>query len=229
MNGEIPSNLPSAPMHHHTLALYYTHISTLRHFLLGRLPRSSKSRRRRLATAGFNVSLDDFNDDNTRLAEILDGTLVCTNASRAVASVEECEKDLDVFSQQMSLTAGSNTTGGISSQSDIVDFVIWTLFNRVYRQAHKPPHMLCHGYQRAQAPTAATKDYFPLAGIRGIVAHYPNSNVSILKGPDWANIMSFVGEERERVILDMLLNCGIFVACSQRNGNYFQLSGKPLF
>ena len=221
--------LSSAPTRHHTLALFYSHISTLRQFLLGKLPKSSKSRRRRLATAGLDLNLDDCNDQSVRLAELLDGTLVCTNVSRAVATVEDRARDLETFSKQVSLTAGSNMSGGMSSQSDLVDIAIWMLFNRVYRQTHKPPHMLCHGYQRAQAPTAAVKEYSPWAGIPGIVAHYPNSNVNVLKGPDWAYTMSFLGGEREQVVLDMILSCGIFVACSQRNGNYFQLSGKLAF
>ena len=238
---------PSDLHHHPTLARYYAHIWTLRQYLLSRLPRSSKSKRRRLASAGLSElegnelcdhsfagkatlsrrtsSLSELNYHKSRLAKLLDGALVCENENSAGTSVEDRARDLDTFTQQVSMTAGSTVTQGLSPHSDIVDFAIWMLFNRVHRLAHRPPHMLCHGYQRAQAPNSTVEDYCAMAGIPGIVARYPNNNINVLKGSDWASVLSILGRDSERVMLDMLLDCGVFLPCSQGNGNYYQLSG----
>ena len=247
---------PPEPVHHPTLALYYAQTWTLRQYLLSKLPKTSKNRRRKLATAGLNSLNDliglkgivsckqsiignttspqrsscigDATYHSSQLADLLERTLVGTNGTSARTSVEYLAKDLDTFTQQVSMTAGSNMTQGLSSHSDLVDFAIWMLFNRIHRRAHRPPHILCHGYQRAQAPNSASEDQCAMAGIPGIVAHYPNNNVNLLKGSDWASVMALLGEDREKAMLDMLLDRGLFVPCSQNNGNYYQLSGKLL-
>ncbi len=200
------AKLPSYP----TLCLYYTHISTLRDYLLLKLPKSSKTRRRRIASAE-NGALDE--------------TLICIAGKQQSQPDLSRSKDFEAFSQQVSLTAGSSNGVGSASQSDLIDFAIWLLFHRVHRHAYRPPHMLCHGYQRASNSRQANEEHGALAGIPGVVSHYPNGNVNILKDAAWTGILSLLGKEGERIMLDIVLDCGTFVAVDGGMGNCFQLSG----
>lgn len=196
---------------HPTLCLYYTRISTLRNYLLSRLPSSSKRRRRRVATAEIRI---------------LDETLVCTINDQTQAPDLSRLKDFEVFSQKVSLTARSSIGGASTSLPDLIDFAIWLLFHRTYRQAHRPPHMLCHGYQRACNPKELNEDYCAVAGIPGLVSHYPNHNVNTLKNADWTEVLDLLGQEGDRIILDLVLECGVFVAVLCGQGNYCQISGN---
>lgn len=65
-----------------------------------------------------------------------------------------------------------------------------------------------------------------MAGIRGIVSHYPNGHVSTLKNGIWADVLSLLGMEGERIVLDLILNCGTFIAAESGKNNYYQLCGK---
>ena len=118
--------------------------------------------------------------------------------------------------------------GGSSSQSELVDFAIWLLFNRVYRQSNRPPHLICHGYQYARGPQRTDDDICAVAGVPGIVSHYPNSNVNILKSAEWDGLLKLLGKDGEKVMLDMILHRGMFIAVEKGRGNLTQLSGRPL-
>lgn len=85
--------------------------------------------------------------------------------------------------------------------------------------------MLCHGYQRTNNPRQPNEDHPVLAGIPGLVSYYPNSNISTLKSAGWSDILRLLGKEGDRVMLDMILGCGIFVAINGARGNFYQLSG----
>ena len=195
---------------HHTLCLYYTRILTLREYLLFNLPKTSKTRRRKIAS---------------RQCGSLDEILVCTTVIQQAQSDQSRYKDFETFSQQVTLSTGSSIGEGSTCQSELIDFAIWLLFHRIHRHVHKPPHMLCYGYQRAGNPTPIHGDQCALAGIPGIVSHYPNSNVNILKNAFWTETLGLLGSDGERIMLDLVLDCGVFVAASEGRGNYFQLSG----
>ncbi|KAL9099832.1 MAG: hypothetical protein Q9163_004720 [Psora crenata] len=245
-NGE---DAVSAPVQHPTLGLYYSDISTLRAYLHSRLPKTSRSRRRRFASAGSNartVQLPDEldiaaqditkssstpcspTDNGNSLGKVLDWTLVCRNPVPATRPIQPPLRDYKVFSQHKGSTADSSLGQGTSSQSDLVDFAIWLLFHRVYRNTHRPPHMLCYGYQRATNPIRPNEDYCAVAGIPGIVSHYPNSNVNVLKGAVWAEILALLGKDGEEIMLDALLGASIFAIIPGCRDNYYQLSGTPL-
>lgn len=85
--------------------------------------------------------------------------------------------------------------------------------------------MLCHGYQRASGPRQLNEDHGAMAGIPGVISHYPNNNVNVLKGTAWTRILGLLGKDGERIMLDMVLNAGIFAAVDGGRGNYYQLSG----
>ena len=217
---------------HPALGLYYRSILTLRDYLLSRLPTTSKSRRRKLLSTFSgrpdiqcsNAESSMLSDEKQCLHQLLNSTLVCTIDEQPPRPTSRL-KDFEVFSQHLSLTAGSNTSGSTSSLSDLVDFAIWLLFHRIHRHAHRPPHMLCHGFQRASNPRQPNEDHCAVAGIPGIVPHYPNTNVNVLKASPWTEILGLLGTEGDSIMIDLFLDCGVFVAGNENLGNYYQLSG----
>jgi len=118
---------------HPTLRLYYTHVCTLRDYLLSRLPAStSKARVRRIKTAGLETSKSSVVrtehglEDSTMqtgneklLAVLLDGTIVCLIDSPAEEQPESMEKDFVTFSQQSTLSPGSSFEEGTTPQSEV--------------------------------------------------------------------------------------------------------------
>ena len=85
---------------------------------------------------------------------------------------------------------------------------------------------MCHGYQRSSAPKSTPEDHFTLAGIPGLVSHYPNSHVNKVKGALWGELLRIMGKDGEEIMLDLILDCGIFLAVEKGNSNYYQLSGN---
>ena len=242
---------PGKQSNHPTLRLYYKQIFTLRNYLLSQLPNTSKKRRRRIASLGHGseektkttrvpstanavIEVDDAepSEDNDggedSLGNLLDQTVVCCVDRTFSRDPVAHAKDVEAFSQQISLTAGSSIGERCSLQSELIDFAIWLLFHRVHRNMNRPPHMLCHGYQRARGPQQVGDEVCPVAGIPGIVSHYPNSNVSILKSTVWHDVLHLLGKEGEQVMLDVIMHCAIFSTVTRGRGNFCQLSGLPM-
>jgi telomerase reverse transcriptase len=48
----------------------------------------------------------------------------------------------------------------------------------------------------------------------------------MIKSAPWPQILALMGKEGQRMMIDLILDCGIFVAVEIGHGNYFQLSGK---
>lgn len=142
-----PGSLVGSPIFQHpVLSLFYPRVVTLRHFLLFRLPASSKVRRRRLVAIGSrpeertsvcrsdrwrevawegHASCADQplhcpEDQDRALASLLDTTLVCCPENYSPAQDQSRMKDLAAFSQQQqNSTAGSSLGGGSCSQSEV--------------------------------------------------------------------------------------------------------------
>ena len=208
----LKADVDQKPTSHPTLALYYNQISTLREYVLSRLPKASRARRRKI------LSMD---------SGYLDKTLICPMSVEQPRSDSSRSEDFETFSQQTSLSASSSVRERTPSQSDLINFAIWLLFHRIYRHVHKPPHMLCHGYYRAHNSKLIVENHGVLAAIPGIVSHYPNNNVEILKNAFWTNLLDVLGKGGDGIMLDLILECGLFVAVDKGQGNYFQLSGLP--
>lgn len=131
---------------HPTLRRYYRQISTLRSYLIASLPDQAKSRRRKIKTAGRlrDDSLDigriapdegggtapassrhpnqpgrGPGDGQTRLAALLDNTLVCTPEASISPFKGSREKDFLKFSQQAEISLESTLDGGTTSISDV--------------------------------------------------------------------------------------------------------------
>ena len=62
--------------------------------------------------------------------------------------------------------------------------------------------------------------------IPGITSTYPNSHVTAIKASPWPEILALIGKEGEKVMIDLVLDCGIFVSVVSGRGSYHQLSGK---
>jgi hypothetical protein len=94
---------------HPVLGRLYPHVATLRHYLLSRLPSSSKSRRRKIAQLGLLLPSQDAPaplaiDDE--LAKLLDSVVVgglpnAADAAARKAAAQERDRDLESFSQQL--------------------------------------------------------------------------------------------------------------------------------
>ena len=70
-------------------------------------------------------------------------------------------------------------------------------------------------------------DLAVVPGVPGILSNCPNVHVQVLKEHPWSCLPSLLGNSAERIIGDMLLECGIFQPVEKSN-NLSQLSGVPL-
>jgi hypothetical protein len=105
--------------------------------------------------------------------------------------------------------------------------VIWLLFKR--STFHKPAHLLCHGFLRANhTDRAQITDTNPASSIPGIISQSPNEYVRTLKESAWCRLHALLGQGGDRIIMNLLLECAIFSPVKGGVGNYYQLSGVPI-
>ncbi|PVH95994.1 hypothetical protein DM02DRAFT_132437 [Periconia macrospinosa] len=221
---------------HPVLSRLYPKVVSLRHYLLSRLPASSKNRRRKIAHLGVQQGPEQ-QDTNTathgidaELGKLLDATLIgvvskhVTDDTAATDIAKERDQDLKNFSQHLSSsgTIGGTFKPGYFVHSEVVDFVIWRLFHRC--TSYRPSHLLCHGFQRSSARGPQKTHH----AIPGLFSYIKNTNVEILKNQAWCRLHAILGKSGEGIIVDLLTDCGIFCPLEGGHGNYFQLSGLPL-
>ncbi|KAF1845713.1 uncharacterized protein K460DRAFT_113633 [Cucurbitaria berberidis CBS 394.84] len=220
---------------HPVLRRLYPQLLTLRHYLLSQLPTSSKSRRRRISQLGQATPAQDASSTHpadVQLGQLLDSALVGAFSKTSTGCEEQAAKerdqDVDLFTQQRSQgTAGGTFKPGYFLQSEIVDFVIWRLFRRL--TSHKPSHLLCHGFQRsANTPRTPAMHADTASNIPGLLACHANSSVHALKRPLWCRLHALLGQGGDRIMMEMLLECSIFLPVETGSGNYYQLSGVPV-
>lgn len=101
--GPTPRTLP-------LLRRYYSSVSSLRHYLVSRLCESSKNRARRISRYGQKDS-DGSTEADAAVLELLDSVLVGSFDGFAGKDSESFEKELNVFTQQLS---DGNTEVGLS-------------------------------------------------------------------------------------------------------------------
>lgn len=108
-----------------------------------------------------------------------------------------------------------------------MDLAIGILFNQIHRKAYKPPHVLCHGFQKIRGAAIEFEDQrsHALSHIHGLSAFNINQNVNELRGSLWSRVLGLMGKEGLLIMLNMLLYCGIYISCGNTN-NFRQLSGK---
>lgn len=64
------------------------------------------------------------------------------------------------------------------------------------------------------------------SAIPGVVSIYPNSHVTDMKAWPWPQVLALTGREGEKTMIDLLLDCGIFLLVEAGLGTYHQISGK---
>ncbi|MCJ1405445.1 hypothetical protein MMC11_008673 [Xylographa trunciseda] len=166
------------------------------------------------------------NDDDTRWANLLDSVLVGVGGDQEPDSSRR--EDFEIFSQHTHSTVKSSIDEGTVSQYEIVDYAIKLLFEKIYRQSHKPSHVLCHGYQRVFTPRESCEDHSTTGGIQGLVSLYPNAQVATMKGAAWSGVLKVLGKGGDQIMLDLILDCGLFVEVERGKDSFCQLSGVPL-
>ncbi|KAJ5492091.1 Telomere reverse transcriptase [Penicillium expansum] len=178
----------SSHMDHPIISLYYRHVVSLREYLLQQLPVTSKSRRRRILTLDSREDKDS-NAQSQTLAELLDSTLVGVLKESSPTLNLERQKQYSSFNESQSRSILVSTdTGPTCPQSEVVDFVIWKLFNHNNGTYQKSEHLLTHGFQRPYNGLNAQHTNVP-----GIVSQFPNQNVRVLKEGAWAEVLGLLG------------------------------------
>jgi hypothetical protein len=122
------------------LSRLYPHVASLRHYLLSRLPSSSKNRRRKLAQLGLQHASQDApapRGMDEELVKLLDSVIVGglpndANAAARNVAAQERDSDLERFSQQ--LPAG--TTASTFKPGYFLQPEVSHLQRILYRVAH---------------------------------------------------------------------------------------------
>ncbi|PGG99055.1 telomerase reverse transcriptase [Blastomyces parvus] len=244
--GENPQD---GSIYHPVLSLYYPRVVTLRTFLYEQLPLSSKSRRKKVASLGLEkgdgsgqqplcpslspskvgTGVERTKEEIQAIAGTLDSTLVGILKEPDSVVNSSRQKEFAAFTQsQVRSSLECTDIGATTSQSDIVDFAILSLFNRYRGSFYRPPHLLCHGFQRATNQCRPNHEHDPMSGIRGLVPQYPNKNVSTLKNPPWTDVLGLLGRSCEEIMLHLLLDCSVYIEVDEKKGSLYQLSGISL-
>ncbi|TPX14184.1 uncharacterized protein E0L32_000578 [Thyridium curvatum] len=227
------SGIKDPSVKHILLAQHYPRVQTLRDFLLAKLPTSSKIRRRKIAALGSHAPEGKVvKETEVAIGRFLDSTLVTGAGETRPSEPDDRWEKWVSFSQrgdESYVTLSDGPSGALFSQSEIVDFVIWLLFEREKKHGKWPKHLLCDGYRRTLASNAP-KGLPPAANtIPGLFCVHPNPHVQTLKEDPWPQVLLLLGQAGERVMIDLLFDCSIFVAMESGQDNLHQLSGKPLF
>ncbi|KAL4968064.1 telomerase reverse transcriptase [Aspergillus stella-maris] len=209
---------------HPVISLYYRQVVTLRQYILQRIPRSSKARRRRIAAVSRSDAVNDGSVVAPRtseqdLAELLDTTLIGVSEDISPTHCQERRKDFVAFTQAQAIPQGTDT-GPMSVQSSLVDFVISCFFRRGSSVYGRLEHLLSHGYRHRSEWRQG-----PPSSIPNAEARYPNKNVEMLKQSLWTEVLALLGNNGDDIMLKLLFDCGIFTAVDAKKSIYCQISG----
>lgn len=107
----------------------------------------------------------------------------------------------------------------------IVDFAVWLLFNNSTREGTSVKHILCQGFSKVPSAGRMDANNATLSAVRRLVPVYPNKHFNELKVDPWPQVLGLLGKGGDRVMIDLLVDCGIFLAAVNGRGNYFQICG----
>ncbi|OBT59037.1 hypothetical protein VE04_01035 [Pseudogymnoascus sp. 24MN13] len=224
------SHAPVNVVQQSLLSRFYPEVLTLREYLLVKLPSNSRIRRKKVLTAGRRdrdqSDRETAIDDADSLGPFLDSTLV--GIPHHNPQSEQRTTRWNSFTNQADLSGLDATVTSIDlghSQSEIVDFAVWLLFNNSTRESTSIKHLLCQGFSKI--PSAGRMDANN-AAVRRLVPVFPNKHFDELKLDPWPQVLGLLGKGGGRVVSDLLVDCGIFLAVGNGRGNYFQICGLPL-
>lgn len=69
-------------------------------------------------------------------------------------------------------------------------------------------------------------DLSAACAIPGLVSYSPNQLVEQLKAQPWTELPLLLGKGGDEVLVNLLLDCGVFVPLSTAGGNLTQLGGQ---
>jgi telomerase reverse transcriptase len=104
--------------------------------------------------------------------------------------------------------------------------VIWLLFSKDRISNGWVKHLRCQGFQKDISSRSLHRGEDAASSIPGVLSIHPNSHVISIKADPWPRVLALMGREGEKAMIDLLLDCGIFVAVESGRGTYHQLSGK---
>ncbi|KAJ4130919.1 Telomerase reverse transcriptase [Fusarium equiseti] len=214
--------LSDTPVRRDLLERCYNRVTTLREYVLLKLPNGSRLRRKKVASIGEG---EDAGEIEKTLSRLLDTSLVCFADQQTPIDDTRWEQWL-VFSQREDesyVSISDGIAGSIFSQSEIVDFVVWLLFSRDIQVGKRPKHILCDGFRRSAGP-----DDQGTSNIPGLFSLYPNSHVKALREAPWPQLLALLGKSGEKIMIGLLVDTSIYVAVEAGFNNYHQLTGVPL-
>ncbi|KAI0447410.1 hypothetical protein F4803DRAFT_322065 [Xylaria telfairii] len=201
---------------HPVLSQYYPEVQILRDYIIKQLPSSSRIRRRKVSAIGI-VSKSPgtpLSDVERSLGVLLDTTHV--GLSKPTTEEEQRMDGWKNFSQrgdESYVTLSNGVAGFVETQALIIEYVVRTLFNRE-KSAKWPNHLLCDGFRRN--------------GGLGLRVVRSNPYVDALQQSPWPQLLALLGESGDRIMIDLLLDCAIFVAIDVGTNNVCQISGRTL-
>lgn len=239
------------------LQQYYQEVHSLRTYLVSRLPKSSKKRRRRLLHYGLQVVNDDSIVVEHSVVELLDSMLVGSSNRVPTQEVNQLDGDISVFTQQVSETDVTvSPSAGRLRQAEVGNSVVFLYLvspnlSRKYVETsfdgtNKPqivdfaiwslfrrhagfhkPSHLLCHGYQRSAGAANGVDACPVPGIPGVFSVAANDYVRELKEPPWSNLPDLLGRGADRMLSDLLKDCGLYRPVAE-SSNVRQICGIPL-
>ncbi|KHN99861.1 telomerase reverse transcriptase [Metarhizium album ARSEF 1941] len=202
----------------------YATVLTLREYALFKLPSSSRLRRKKISSLGQGNCADEHELEAV-VAKFLDSTLICSSDTLLQTDNTSYEQWL-AFSQKGD-DSHITISGGISecegTQSELVDWAIWSLFNREKTPGTWPKHLLCDGFRKRSKEGDP-----PGTFVQDVYSLYPNHHSAALRQKPWPQVLALLGRSGQKVMVDLLIERSIFVAIDAGIGNYYQISGIPV-
>lgn len=62
--------------------------------------------------------------------------------------------------------------------------------------------------------------------IPGLFSLYPNFNAQALREGSWPYLLALLGQSGEKVMINLLVECSVFVKVDAGLSNYYQISGR---
>jgi telomerase reverse transcriptase len=87
-------------------------------------------------------------------------------------------------------------------------------------------HLLAQGFRKDVSSRSVHRAENIASAIPGVISTYPNNHVTAMKTSPWPEILGLMGKQGEKVMIDLILGCGIFLPLESGRGSYHQLSGK---
>jgi telomerase reverse transcriptase len=90
----------------------------------------------------------------------------------------------------------------------------------------RPQHLLCQGFRKSASYRSVTREENPISTIPGLIEDSLNTHVSMMKASLWTKILEIMGKKGDEMMIDLIMDCGIFLPIVGGQGNYYQLSGR---